>query len=246
MPAWQGGPITPANVAALRGVTLPGSLAEYVVVPQHSVVRMPEHLLFSEAATLPVAGTTAWRALRSAAIRPGSVVTLLGTGGVSVFALQFAKASGATVIITSSSDEKLQRARDLGADHTINYRATPEWDVEVLRLTDGRGADLVVETGGTDTFARSLNAAAYGATVFSVGFVSGASATIDLLPVIVKALNIQGNNTGPVTDFADAVRAIAAHRIKPVVDREFGINEAASAYAALAGGQHFGKIAIVH
>jgi NADPH:quinone reductase-like Zn-dependent oxidoreductase len=195
MPNWQGGAITPLNVAAMRGVNRPGSLADYVVVPAASLVALPAHLDFIQGAALPIAATTAWNALRSAAVRPGSVVLLLGTGGVSLFALQFAKASGATVILASSSDEKLARAQQLGADHLINYRATPAWDEAVLKLTHGRGADLVVETVGGATMARSLNAAAVGGTVFTVGFVTGTAASIDLLPVIVKALRVVGNNT---------------------------------------------------
>ncbi len=247
MPNWQGGAITAHNVAAMRGLTLPGSLAEYVAVPAASLVPMPAHLDFVQAAALPIAATTAWNAVRSATVRPGSVVLLLGTGGVSIFALQFAKACGATVILASSSEDKLERARRLGADHLINYRATPAWDEEVLALTGGRGADLVVETVGGATIARSLNAAAVGGTVFTVGFVTGTAASIDLLPVIVKALRVVGNNTGSVADLAEAARAIAAHRIVPVVDRVFDIAETGAAYAELsAGGAHVGKIAIAH
>lgn len=247
MPNWQGGAITAHHVAALRGINLPGSLAEYVVVPAASVVALPEHLDFVQGAALPVAATTAWNAVRSAQLRPGAVVVLLGTGGVSIFALQFAKASGATVILASSSDEKLERARQLGADHLINYRATPDWDEQVRKLTAGRGADLVVETVGGATFARALNAAAMGGTVFTVGFVTGTAATIDLLPVIVKALRIVGNNTGSVADLAEAVRAISAHRIMPVIDRVYDIGDTRAAYADLAaGGRHFGKLAIAH
>ncbi|QNM95301.1 zinc-dependent alcohol dehydrogenase family protein [Chitinimonas koreensis] len=247
MPDWQGGAIAPRHVAAMRGITRPGSLAEYVAVPAASLVALPAHLDFVQGATLPIAATTAWNAVRSAALRPGSVVVLLGTGGVSLFALQFAKASGATVILASSSDEKLERARRLGADHLVNYRATPAWDEEALKLTGGRGADLVVETVGGATFARALNAAAMGGTVFTVGFVGGTAASLDLLTIIVKALRIVGNNTGSVADLAEATRAIAAHRIVPAIDRVFGLDEVAAAYAELAaGGRHFGKLAIAH
>ena len=247
MPGWQDGAMTPRKVAAMRGISLPGSLADYVAVPAHSLVALPAHLDFVQGAALPIAATTAWNAVRSVSLRPGSVVLLLGTGGVSIFALQFAKASGATVILASSSDEKLERARQLGADHLINYRATPAWDAEVLKLTDGRGADLVVETVGEATIARSLNAAAMGGTVFTVGFLTGTAASIDLLPIIVKALRIVGNSTGSVADLAQATRAIAAHRIVPVIDRIFDIADAGAAYAELsAGGRHFGKLGIVH
>lgn len=247
MPNWQGGVITPFNVAAMRGITLPGSLCEYVVVPAASLVPLPAHLDFAQGAALPIAATTAWNAVRSASLRPGSVVVLLGTGGVSLFALQFAKACGAEVIVASSSDEKLERARQLGADHLINYRATPAWDTHVLALTEGRGADLVVETVGTETIVRSLNAAAVGGTVFTVGFITGTAASIDLLPIIVKALRVVGNNTGSVSDLAEAARAIAAHRIVPVIDRVFGIEDTSAAYAELSGGgRHFGKLVIAH
>lgn len=245
MPNWQGGAITPRNVAAMRGITLPGSLAEYVVLPATSLVALPAHLDFVQGAALPIAATTAWNAVRSAQLRPGSVVLLLGTGGVSIFALQFAKASGATVILASSSEEKLERARQLGADHLINYRSTPAWDEQVLKLTGGRGADLVVETVGAASFMRSLNAAAVGGTVFTIGFVSGSSSTIDLLPIILKSLRIVGNNTGSVADLEQAARAISAHRIVPVIDRVFSMAETGLAYAELsAGGRHFGKLAI--
>jgi NADPH:quinone reductase-like Zn-dependent oxidoreductase len=246
MPRWLGGSITPTNVAAMRGVSIPGSLAEYVVVSETSLVSLPGHLDFVNAAALPIAGTTAWKALRVAKIGPGSIIVLLGTGGVSILALQLAKAAGATVIVTSSSGEKLEKTRDLGADFTINYRSTPEWDDEVLRLTDGRGADLVVETVGEATIARSLRAAAYGGTVFTIGFLSGAAPTIDLFNIIPKALNVVGNNTGSVADLSEATRAIAAHKIIPIIGQTFRINEAADAYAALAAGSgHFGKIGIV-
>jgi NADPH:quinone reductase-like Zn-dependent oxidoreductase len=247
MPRWQGGPISPSNVAAMRGISLPGSLAEYVVIPESGLVTLPSHLDFAQGAALPVAGTTAWNAVRSAQLRPGSTVVILGTGGVSIFALQFAKASGATVIATSSSDEKLERAKQLGADLLINYRSTPQWDDEVLRLTDGRGADLVVDTVGEATFARSLKAAAFGGTVFTVGFLTGVTASIDLFSIIGKALKVVGNNTGSVADLAEAARAITAQGIVPVLDQIFDFGETSLAYSKLAaGGQHFGKIAIVH
>ncbi|MDA8446938.1 zinc-dependent alcohol dehydrogenase family protein [Paracidovorax valerianellae] len=247
MPHWQGGAASARHLAAMRGITLPGSLAEYAVVPAASLVTLPAHLDFAQGAALPIAATTAWNAVRSAPLRPGSVVVLLGTGGVALFALQFAKACGATVILASSSDAKLERARLLGADHLINYRTTPAWDEAVQNITEGRGADLVVETVGAATFARSLNAAAIGGTVFTIGFLGGTASSIDLLPIIVKSLRVVGNNTGSVDDLAQAARAIAAHRIVPVIDQTFSMQEVPAAYAALsAGGRHFGKIAIVH
>ncbi|ESW99062.1 alcohol dehydrogenase [Mesorhizobium sp. LSJC268A00] len=243
-PRWIGGPPQPNEMTQMRGISLPGSLAEYVALPANSLVPVPARLSFEAASTLPIAATTAWNAVRAADVGPGSVVVLLGTGGVSIFTLQLAKAAGATVIITSSSDEKLGRAKAIGADHLINYRATPDWDGKVLELTGGLGADLVVETAGTATFARAVNATAPGGTLFTIGFVTGAEATVDLLPIIIKALKVVGNNTGSVSDLRAAVRAIAAARIDPVVDKVFSQEQAAEAYAHMAaGGQHFGKLA---
>jgi NADPH:quinone reductase-like Zn-dependent oxidoreductase len=246
MPDWARGPMAPELIAAMRGITRQGSLAEYVAVPAASLVRLPAHLDFAQGATLPIAATTAWNAVRSAQVRPGSTVVVLGTGGVSLFALQFATASGATVILVSSSDDKLERGRELGATHLINYRATPAWDARVLELTGGRGADLVVETVGDATFERSLHAATTGGTVFTVGFLSGAATSINLFSIIGKALRVVGNSTGSVADLAEAMRAIEAHRIVPVIDRVFGFDEAAGAYEVVAGGRHIGKVAIVH
>jgi NADPH:quinone reductase-like Zn-dependent oxidoreductase len=245
MPDWLDGPMRPEKIAAMRGITRPGSLSEYVAVPAHSVVRLPEHLGFAQGATLPIAATTAWNGVRSASVRPGSTVVILGTGGVSVFALQFAKASGATVILVSSSDEKLERGRALGADHLVNYRATPDWDKAVLEITHGRGADLVVETVGDATFARSLNAAATGGTVFTVGFLTGVTTSVNLFSIIGKALRVVGNSTGSVADLAEAVRAIDANRIVPSVSQTFGLDETAAAYRTLADGAHVGKVTIM-
>ncbi|MBX9651152.1 MAG: NAD(P)-dependent alcohol dehydrogenase [Xanthobacteraceae bacterium] len=245
MPDWPGGAMTPAMFAARRGVTVQGSLADFALVPAASLVAIPAHLGYAQAATLPIAATTAWRAVRTARLGPHSTALLLGTGGVSIFALQFAKAHGARVIVTSSSDAKLERAQALGADLTINYRSIPAWDVEVMRLTDGLGADLVLETGGTATFPLSVRSASMGGTVFVIGFLSGASPTIDVLPIMERQLRIQGNNTGPVADLRDAAAAIAAHGIVPVIDRTFPFRDAAEAYRLLAdGGGHFGKIAL--
>jgi len=247
MPDWLDGPMRPERIAAMRGITLPGSLSEYVVVRAKSVVRLPDHLDFAQGATLPIAATTAWNGVRSASVRPGSTVVILGTGGVSLFALQFAKASGATVILVSSSDAKLERGRELGANHLVNYRATPDWDKAVLEITGGRGVDLVVETVGGPSFARSLNAVAMGGTVFTVGFLAGTETAFDLFAVIGKAVRIVGNSTGSVADLSEAVRAIAANRIVPVVDQRFGFDETAAAYAQLAAGsRHVGKLVIEH
>lgn len=243
-PLWTDGPIGPASNDALRGVTRDGSLAEYALASAASIVRTPSHLTDLQAATLPITATTAWNAIRRSGVGPGDTVLLLGTGGVSIFALQFAKAAGARVIVTSSSDEKLARARALGADEGINYRTDADWDAEAMRLTGGRGVELVVEGGGSATFARSLAVTAYGGMVFTIGFLSGTALAFDALPLITKGLRVQGNNTGSVADLAAAARAIEAHRIEPVVDAVFDWDRAADAYAALQAASHVGKIAL--
>jgi NADPH:quinone reductase-like Zn-dependent oxidoreductase len=244
MPDWRDGPIRATYHDRLRGVTIPGSLAEYTVVPQDALVRIPDALSYREAATLPVAATTAWNAIVKANIRPGSTVVLLGTGGVSLFALQYARAAGARVIVTSSSDAKLERARALGAHETINYATTPAWDDAVLELTHGAGADLVLESVGAATFPRSLNAVAYAGTIFVIGFVGGMQLDIPVLPIQLKTISILGNNTGSIADFEGAVRALDMHAIKPVIDEVFAFDDAPAAFRHLEGASHVGKIVI--
>ncbi len=242
---WVAGPASERTGRAMRGVNLPGSLREFAVATANTVVKVPGHLAWEQAAALPITATTAWNALVTADIGPGRTVAVLGTGGSAVFALQLAKARGATVIVTSSSDTKLARARALGADHGINYVKTPDWDRELLALTDGRGVDLVLETAGAQTLARSLNAVRHGGTVFTIGFLSGGTTEVDLMTIIVKSIRLQGNNTGSAADLADAVAAIAAQGLQPVVDRVYGLAQLEEAYGALAkGGTHFGKLAV--
>lgn len=241
---WTMGPLAPQSVSAMRGVSTQGSLAHYVVVPAASLVATPAHLTDAQAATLPIAATTAWNALSAGDIRPGKTVLLLGTGGVSIFALQLAKAAGAKVIITSSSNDKLVQAKELGADFGINYRATPEWDAEVLKLTGGHGADLVIESGGKETFNRSLNAAAYCGTVFLIGMVTGAELQVNVMSILGKALRVQGNNTGSVQHLSEVARAIEVNRITPVIDRLFDWREARKAYETLEQASHVGKLAL--
>lgn len=244
IPGWQDGRMPAFGGGPRRGIDLPGSLAEYVVVPAQSLVRTPKHLSEAEAATLPIAATTAWRATRTAALGPQKTALVLGTGGVSLFALQFAKAHGARVIVTSSSDEKLERARVMGADEVINYRSIPKWADEVLRLTGGTGADLVLETGGTATFPQSIKAAALESTVFIIGFLSGMEVSFNVGSVMEKRVRLQGNNTGSVADLADAAAAMQAHQIKPILDATFTMDEAQAAYTHVAERRHFGKVAI--
>ncbi|WP_297202884.1 NAD(P)-dependent alcohol dehydrogenase [uncultured Pluralibacter sp.] len=212
------------------------------MVPAESLVRIPDFLNWQQAATLPIAATTAWNASVRGKIQPGSSVLLLGTGGVSLFALQFAKTARA--IIVSSSDKKLERVKALGADEGINYRKVPEWDQRVLKLTDGQGADLVLESLGGSTFAKSVNAAALNGTIFVIGFVGGAEVSMPVLPIMQKMLNIVGNNTGSTSDLREAVRAIEAATIHPQIDRIFDFADKQKAYHYLETAGHVGKVVI--
>jgi len=243
LPNWKSGPLAEQSVSAIRGVSAQGSLAEYVLLPADGVVATPSHLSDAQAAALPIAATMAWSALTQSDIHPGDTVLLLGTGGVSIMALQLAKAAGARVVITSSSDAKLEHARELGADGVVNYRRTPDWDAEVLRLTGGQGVKLVIESGGTDTFARSLNAVGVGGTIFVIGMLSGLEVKWNVLPLIQKAVRVQGYNTGSVARLAEVARALESNRIVPVIDDIFDWREALRGYRTLAEASHFGKLA---
>jgi len=244
MYSWHAGAIHPQHLHALRGVTINGGLADFAVVPADSLVRIPDSLSWQQAATLPIAATTAWNAIVRGKVQPGSTVLLLGTGGVSLFALQYAKAAGARVIILSSSNEKLARVKALGADEGINYHEKAEWELEVRKLTNGHGADLVLESVGAATFAKSIDAAAFNATIFVIGFVGGAELKVPVLPIMQKMLNIVGNNTGSTADLRAAVRAIETGAIKPVIDRVFAFAEAQEAYRYLQSAGHVGKVVI--
>jgi NADPH:quinone reductase-like Zn-dependent oxidoreductase len=246
-PKWQGGGPKPEKIQLALGGNLPGLLREYAVFDENEVVPLPEYLSYQEAATLPVAAVTAWYSLRELGkITAGETVLVLGTGGVSIFALQLAKIFGAKVIVTSSSDAKLARARALGADETINYRTTPDWDQEVLRLTDGHGAGHVVEVGGAKTMAQSIQAAAVGANIAVVGYLSGKNLELPVLPVIAKMLRIQGLRVGSKETFLDLLRAMSVHKLRPVIDKVFKFNEVKDALRYMESGSHFGKIVIEH
>jgi NADPH:quinone reductase-like Zn-dependent oxidoreductase len=240
---WFAGRGSTERAGVTRGVTRNGSLIEIATVDANSVVKLADHLSWDAGATLPIAATTAWNALACADVGPGSTVALLGTGGVSILALQLAKARGARVVVTSSSDAKLVLAKKFGADETINYRASPNWDTHILEMTSGLGADLVLDTVGTATFPQSLAAARYGGVVFTIGFVTGTRLQLDLMPIIVKALRVQGNNTGSAEDLGKAMQAIKAARIEPAIAKTFGVGEVAEAYRAQSNGP-VGKLAI--
>lgn len=242
-PRWIAGQPTAELANAMRGATLPGSLAEIVDIDAASVVKAPDHLNWEEIGALPICAMTAWRALETGGIGPGTTVAILGTGGVSIFALQLAKARGARVLITSSSDEKLDRARALGADATFNYRSNADWDQFALAQTANEGVDLVIDPVGGNGFGKSLSAVRHGGTVSLIGFLGGGAAT-DLLPAIFKEIRIQGANGGSVADLNKAVEAISSTGIRPVIDRVFGVRDLKSAYEFMASGSHFGKISV--
>ena len=243
-PSWFDGGPSAINRRLALGGTRPGVLQELMVLDAESVSRIPDHLSFEEAATLPCAGLTAWRALfDEARIRPGQTILVQGTGGVSIFALQFAKLAGATVIVTSSSDAKLERARTLGADHTINYRTVAEWGKAAADWAGG-GVDHVVEVGGKDTFQQSIEAVRVGGTILVIGVLSGFSQQIAMPSLFSKNLHVIGLSVGSRRMFENMVAAIARNHIKPVVDRTFGFAEVPDALRLMQQAGHFGKIAI--
>lgn len=243
-PDWVSGPISAGSRARALGGSIDGVLAEYVRLPAHAAIPLPAHLTFEEAATLPCAALTAWNALVEAArIKAGDTVLLQGSGGVSVMALQLAKSMGARVIHTSGDPAKLERLRSLGADHVIDYKAMPDWDREVGRLTDGRGADIVVEVGGPPTLVRSFQAVRVGGTIVSIGFVGGDGA-IDPRPLISRAIRLCGITVGSCAMFRDMNRALAQTGLRPVIDTVFAFGEAPEAYGRLRSGTHFGKVVV--
>lgn len=241
---WIDGAQTPERAATALGGAIDGVLAEKVALPAEGLVRTPAFLTDAEAATLPCAAVTAWHALYEGGdpLRPGRTVLLEGTGGVSVFGLQLAKLGGARVVITSGSDAKLARARSLGADATINYKANPDWDGLVRERTGG--VDHVLEVGGKDTIGLALKSLRYGGQLHLIGGVSGFATDLPLGPMAAAAARVRRIYVGSVAMFESMLRAIEAHRVRPVVDRTFGFGEAKAAYEHLKGASHFGKIVI--
>lgn len=243
---WIGRPVPPrSTLKRTRGGPLDGMLAEKVCLYEREVVPAPAHLDGVETATLPCAALTAWSALiEQGNVGPHDTVVIQGTGGVALFALQFASLGGARVIITSSSDEKLERARAMGAHETINYRSEPEWGKKVLELTEGDGASQIVELGGGDTFAQSLKAIRPGGVVHMIGVLGGVQAPFNVLPVVMQNVRLQGVLVGPRQDFERMNAAIALHELRPTVDRVVPFDEAARALEAFGKGGHFGKVAV--
>lgn len=227
------------------GGPLDGTLTELRVFPARSLVAIPETLSYEEASTLPCAGVTAWSALATETqVLPGQVVVVLGTGGVSIFALQFAKMMGAVVIVTSSSGEKLAKAQALGADHVINYRDKPAWSKEVRRITSMEGADHIIEVGGAGTLEESLKAVKFFGHISLIGILAGSAKELNLLPILMQNVRMQGVLVGSRNGLEQSARAIEAHKIKPVIDRTFPFAETRAAIQYLADGKHFGKVCI--
>jgi NADPH:quinone reductase-like Zn-dependent oxidoreductase len=242
---WLAGTITKDIMKSDLGGGIDGMLAEHVTLDQNGVVLLPNHLSYEEGATLPCAAVTAWHALvTKGGLKAGETVLLLGTGGVSIFALQFAKLHGARTIVTSSSDEKLERAKALGADETINYKVIPNWEEEVYRLTDAIGVDHVVEVGGAGTLEKSIKSVRYGGRISLIGVLSGFGGEINPQPLLGKSITLQGIYVGSREIFEAMNRAIAHHQLKPIIDRTFTFIEAKEAYQYLKSGSHFGKVVI--
>jgi NADPH:quinone reductase-like Zn-dependent oxidoreductase len=241
---WKDGP-RPREAESL-GVPLDGTLADYIVLHEDGVVAVPAGLSYEEAATLPCAGVTAWNALMVAGrpVRLGDTVLCLGTGGVSMFAMQFARAAGARVIVTSSSDAKLARALDLGATDGINYNRHPEWDKEVDRLTQGQGVDHIIEIGGAGTLPRSYRALAFGGKIALIGFLAPPGGDADPFPLMMKAGSVHGIGVGSTKMFEGMNVAVAVNKIKPIVDDVFPFDSARDAFRRLAAREFVGKIVI--
>jgi NADPH:quinone reductase-like Zn-dependent oxidoreductase len=245
--SWLSGEPDNARLGMSLGCEMDGTMAQYMVLPANGVALVPAHLDHNEVATLPTAGVTAWRAIvTEGRVKPGDTVLIQGTGGVSLFALQFAKMLGARVICTSSSDEKLLRARTLGADETINYLSTPEWGKTARTIADGIGVDHVVEVGGQRTLPQSLRAVRPGGTISMIGVLAGSQLDISLGLIVTRHIRLQGITVGSGDDFRTMVRAISQQGMRPVVDRVYGFEQLHQALQHLASGKHFGKICIAH
>jgi NADPH:quinone reductase-like Zn-dependent oxidoreductase len=247
MQKWVGGAIDEAAQGSAMGGAIDGMLTELAVLEEDGIVRLPTGLSFEEGATLPCAGVTAWHALvEIGSIKAGDIVLVLGSGGVSIFALQFARLFGARVIATSSSAAKAERLRAMGAEAVIDYRATPDWDKEVMKLTAGRGVDITVEVGGAGTLPRSFLATRLGGRIAVIGLLTGAGAEVDPMPILRRNLRVQGLYVGNRQMFEAMNRAIEAGGLKPVIDKVFPFAHAKDAYRHMKSQTHFGKIVVSH
>jgi NADPH:quinone reductase-like Zn-dependent oxidoreductase len=242
---WPAGERSPQTAASALGGQIDGMLAEYAVLEEDGVVKLPEHLSLEEGATLPCAGVTAWSAImHHGMLIAGESVLLQGTGGVSIFGLQLARMMGITAVITSSSDAKLERAKELGADHGINYKTTPEWDKAARAFAGGRGVDQVLEVGGAGTLIRSFGAIRVGGKISIIGGLSGGATDFNAGLIFTRQANVQAIAVGSMQMFEAMNAAIAANGMRPVIDSVFGFDEARAAFRHMEAGAHFGKIVI--
>jgi NADPH:quinone reductase-like Zn-dependent oxidoreductase len=240
---WSDGRISAVAMASAMGGAVDGILAERAVLSAAGAVDIPDHMSFEEGATLPCAGVTAWNCLlEQGELKPGKTALFLGTGGVSVFGLQIAKMIGARAIITSSSDQKLERAKGLGADEVINYRQIPDWELRVLELTNGVGVDVTIETGGGGTLEKTIEATRIGGTISLIGVLTGG--TINPAAVMRKSIRLQGVYVGNRRMFEEMNAAFALNRIHPVIDQVFEFEEARAAYHTMRAAGHFGKLVV--
>ena len=242
---WVSGSVNEEGLCSALGGGIDGTLAEYFKLKEHGTVMVPETMSYEEAATLPCAALTAWHALVSLGnIKSGDTILLLGTGGVSIFGLQISKAFGANVIITSSSNEKLERAKKMGADHLINYKNNPDWEQSVLEITNGQGVDNVLEVGGAGTFEKSIASAKVYGTVSLIGVLSGFDGPAFNLSIALNLLKINGIYVGSVEMLEEMNAFFNQHKIQPVIDKVFKFDDALDAYQYLADAKHFGKVVI--
>jgi NADPH:quinone reductase-like Zn-dependent oxidoreductase len=244
-PRWRTGEADALVRTILPGENVDGYGAEFVAVPESWVTPMPAGYSYAEAATLTCAGITAWKAvIDRAKVKPGDYVLTQGTGGVSIFALQFAKAAGARVIATSSSEEKLEKLRQLGADHVINYRQTPEWGAAAMEITNGRGVDLVVEIGGAGTLGQSITASRVSGYISLIGVLAGVAGEVSVARIFGKQLTVKGIAVGSREDQISMVRGVEAVGMRPVIDSVYPIEELGDAYRRQEAQRHFGKICV--
>ncbi|MDH3627722.1 MAG: NAD(P)-dependent alcohol dehydrogenase [Acidobacteriota bacterium] len=242
---WIDGDPTPERVGRTLGGPLDGTLCQSIVLPEHGVVKTPDYLTDDEAATLPCAALTAWSALTgSDPSVNGRTIVVEGTGGVSLFALQLGVHLGARVWVTSSSDAKLERAREFGASYTVNYREQPDWSKFVKETTDGRGVDQVIEVGGAETLPQALRSVRMGGTISLIGNLTGLVTELNLAPILMRQVRVQGIFVGHRAQFVAMNRTLEEAQLRPVVDRTFSLNDCVAAFEHMAAGRHFGKITV--
>lgn len=241
---WIAGAMRPEWEGAEIGGPEPGVMRDLACFDQYSLARAPSHLSSVQAATLPIAALTAWQVLEEARVTTGQTILLLGTGGVSLFALQFAQLRGARAILLSSSDDKLERAKSLGADVGINYKTHPEWGARVRDVTGGTGVDAVIETIGASTLAQSLEAVRMHGFIGVLGWIGGMDATLPLSKVVLKRVRVQGISVAPLETHERMVAAIETTGLEPVIDHVYGFGQLRDAFEHMAAGRHFGKLAI--